>query len=174
MRNCFISYHHENDEEKLLDFRRVFSGQGLFDYSLKEDMSDFTDETIYQYIRNKMRRSSVTIILIGEQTGDRMWIDWELWASLRRYTHPYDYRRSFLPNGLLGIYLPVENHCIPDRLQDNIDSGYAVTMKWRNIKRDLAVNVEQAFINRETKAKKIDNSRNKLIDNYSRIFGFRY
>ncbi len=103
MRNCFISYHHENDEEALLKLRKIVSGQALFDDSLKEDISEYSDDTIYQYIRDKMRRSYVTIVLIGERTGDRMWIDWELWASLRRYTHPYDYRRSFYPNGLLGF-----------------------------------------------------------------------
>ncbi len=174
MRNCFISYHHEKDEEALVKLRKVVSGQSLFDYSLKEDISEYTDDTIYQYIRDKMRRSSVTIVLIGERTGDRMWIDWELWASLRRYTHPYDYRHSFLPNGLLGIYLPVDEHCVPNRLQDNIDSGYAVTMHWRNVGQSLESKIEEAFINRETKARKIDNSQPKLTDNHTRFLGLRF
>jgi hypothetical protein len=35
MRNCFISYHHDNDQEYLAKIRGYYAGQNLFDYSLK-------------------------------------------------------------------------------------------------------------------------------------------
>lgn len=174
MKNCFLSYHHENDEHYVDELRKLCVGNYLIDYSLKYDISHLTDDTIYKKIRDKLRRSSVTIILIGERTGDRLWIDREIWASLRGYDHPYDWTRSFKPNGLLGIYLPEHTLCVPDRLQDNIDSGYAVTMKWRNVERDLEKKVELAAFNRSTKRHLIRNERVRMDDNYSRFLGFRF
>jgi hypothetical protein len=165
MRNCFISYHHDLDQDYLNELR-AYRADGIFDYSLKEDISHFTNDTIYQYVRKKMYRCSVTIVLIGEQTGHRKWIDWELWASLRRYTHPYDSSKNFIPNGLVGIYLPVRKYSIPDRLQDNIDSGYAVTISWRSIGSGLENAVEQAYFNRQYKSSLIDNSREQMTKNY--------
>ena len=37
----------------------------------------------------------------------------------------------------------------PARLQDNIDSGYAVTMKWENISWQLESKIDEAYNNRE-------------------------
>lgn len=156
------------------EMRETCAGKYLLDYSLKYDISHLTDESIYQKIRDKLRRCSVTVVLIGERTGDRMWIDREIWASLRGYNHPTDWTRSFKPCGLLGIYLPEETLCVPDRLQDNIDSGYAVTMKWRNVERDLEKNVEIAALNRDRKSHSIRNSRERMDDNYSRFLGMRF
>ena len=118
MRNCFICYHHDRDQDYLEELR-ANKADGIFDYSLKNDISDLMNETIYKKIRQKMYRCSVTIVLIGNRTAHRKWIDWELWASLRSYRHPTDSSKNFIPNGLVGIYLPVYSHSVPDRLQDN-------------------------------------------------------
>lgn len=165
MRNCFISYHHNRDQEYLEELRQ-YKKNGIFDYSLKEDIGDFTNGTIYKHIRKKMYKCSVTIVLIGSRTGHRKWIDWELWASLRPYTHPWDSSKNFIPNGLVGIYLPVRNHSVPDRLQDNIDSGYAITLDWQNVNSKLEPAVEQAYFNRLTLRHKIINAREQMIKNY--------
>lgn len=143
------------------------------DYSLKDDLGHLTDETIYKKVREKMRRSSVTVVLIGERTGHRKWIDWEIWASLRGYTHPYDPYKSFKPNGLLGIFLPVESHSIPNRLQDNIDSGFAVSIKWENLERDFESKVNYTYWNRTNVPRKIDNSRERMEEDYWDFLGFR-
>lgn len=165
MKNCFVSYHHDNDQD-YLQILRSNKGDGFFDYSLKEDISEFTEDTIYKHIRAKMYRCSVTIVLIGSRTGHRKWIDWELWASLRPYTHPWDSSKNFIPNGLLGIYLPVSSHSVPDRLQDNIDSGYAITLDWRNVNSKLESAVEQAYNNRSNLRHRIINSREQMTRNY--------
>jgi len=120
-----------------------------------------------------MRNCSVTIVLVGERTGHRKWIDWEIWASLRGYTHPYDTSRSFKPNGLLAIFLPTESYSIPNRLQDNINSGYAVSMKWENLKRDFESKVNYAYWNRTNVPYKIDNSRERQDRNFTDILGIR-
>lgn len=129
VRNCFVSYHHKRDQHYISKLRKVITQMKIADYSLKDDIGHLTDETIYRKVRNKMRNCSVTIVLIGERTGHRKWIDWEIWASLRGYTHPYEPLKSFRPNGLLAIYLPTDTHSVPERLEDNIKSGYAVCMK---------------------------------------------
>jgi len=172
-KNCFVSYHHEYDQEYLLKLRKLKTGMQIADYSLKDDIGHLADETIYKKIRNKMRICSVTIVLIGEKTGHRMWIDREIWASLRGYTHPYDSSKSFKPNGLLGIFLPYYKHSIPDRFQDNIDSGYAVCMKWVNFERDFESKVNYAYWKRTNNADKIDNSRERLERDCINFFGFK-
>lgn len=143
------------------------------DRSLKDDISYLSDETIYKKIREKMRNCSVTVVLIGERTGHRKWIDWEIWASLRGYTHPTNLLKSFKPNGLLCIYLPVSFHSVPNRLQDNIDSGYTVSMKWENLKRNFESKVNYAYWNRTNVSYKIDNRRRRMEDDYWDFLGFR-
>ena len=173
LRNCFVSYHHEYDQKYLRKLRRLIGEMKVADYSMKHDIGDYTNETIYKKVRQKMRSTSVTIVLIGERTGHRKWIDWEIWASLRGYTHPYDTLKSFKPNGLLAIYLPVDSHSVPNRLQDNIDSGYAVRMKWDNLERDFESKVNYAHWSRTNIARKIDNGRERMDSNYWDVFGFR-
>lgn len=173
LRNCFISYHHGRDEKYVDKLRSIISEMKVADYSLKDDIGHLSDDTIYKKIREKMRSCSVTIVLLGERTGHRKWVDWEIWASLRAYTHPRDPFLSFKPNGLLGIYLPVVSYSVPPRLRDNIHSGYAVSMKWENLHRDLESKVNWAYYNRTNKAERIDNSRDRLSQNYFDIFGFK-
>lgn len=172
-RNCFVSYHHERDQKYISKLRKVITEMKVADYSLKDDIGHLTDDTIYKKVREKMRSCSVTVVLIGEQTGHRKWIDWEIWASLRGYTHPSDPYKSFKPNGLLGIFLPVESHSVPNRLQDNIDSGFAVSMKWENLERDFESKVNYAYWNRTNVPRKIDNSRERMEEDYWDFLGFR-
>lgn len=173
IRNCFVSYHHDNDQNYLSKLRKTITNMWVADYSLKDDIGHLTGDTIYKKVREKMRNCSVTVVLIGERTGHRKWIDWEIWASLRSYTHPYDQLKSFKPNGLLAIYLPVDSHSVPNRLQDNIDSGYAVSMKWKNLERDFESKVNYAYWNRTNNDYKIENSRERMDSNYWDLFGLR-
>lgn len=173
VRNCFVSYHHENDQKYLHRLRKTILNARVSDYSLKDDIGHFTKDTIYKKVREKMRNCSVTIVLIGDTTGHRKWIDWEVWASLRSYTHPSNPLLSFKPNGLLVIFLPVSSHSIPARVQDNINSGYAVCMKWENLQRDFENKISFAYSRRTKKAHRIDNTRPRQERNYFDFFGFK-
>lgn len=148
----FVSYHHSNDQEKADYLRKAYGDNNtLLDSSLDEAYKCSSDDKILAAIRkNHLKDSTVTIVLIGSETANRKWIDWEICASLR----PYGSRSR---NGLLGIYLPTAGET-PARLQDNIDSGYAVTMKWENISRQLQSKIDEAYKNRE----KIDLVRNSI------------
>jgi hypothetical protein len=173
IRNCFVSYHHDKDQKYLSKLHKTITNMKVADYSLKDDIGHFTDVTIYKKVREKMRKCSVTVVLVGSRTGHRKWIDWEIWASLRGYTHPYDPLKSFKPNGLLAIYLPTDSHSVPDRLADNIKSGYAVSMKWENLERDFESKVNYAYWNRTNVARKIDNGRERMEEDYWDLLGFR-
>jgi len=172
-RNYFISYHHKYDQSYVNALRKTKKGMKVVDYSLKDDISNFTEEKIYQIIRNKMRSCSVTIILIGEMTGHRKWIDWEIWASLRSYKNNKNPLKSFKSKGLLAIYLPTKRHSVPERLQQNIDSGYAVSMNWRNLERDLEGKINYAIWKRDNANHEIKNSLEKVNRNYLSFLGFK-
>ena len=173
IRNCFVSYHHGNDQKYISKLRKVIGSMKVADFSLKDDIGHLSKDTIYQKVRAKMRSCSVTVVLVGARTGHRAWIDWEIWASLRGYTHPYNPLKSFKPNGLLAIYLPTSSHSVPDRLADNIESGYAVRMKWENLERDFESKVNYAYWSRTNVPHKIDNTRERLEEDYWNILGFR-
>ena len=150
----FVSYHHANDQAKA-DYLRTEYGENntLLDRSLDEAYEDMTDDEILAAIRTEhLKDSTVTIVLIGSETANRKWVDWEIYASLR----PYGERSR---NGLLGIYLPTAGET-PARLQDNIDLGYAVTMKWENISWQLESKIEEAYNNRN-KSDLVRNSRKR-------------
>lgn len=141
----FISFHHENDQ-KQADYIRSHYGEDntLIDRSLDEAYIGMTDEQILSAIRTEhLKDSTVTIVLIGKDTAKRKWVDWEVNSSLR----PYGDRTV---NGLLGIYLDKDNE-VPARLQDNIDSGYAVTMNYSDISTKLKDKIEEAYNNRNKK-----------------------
>lgn len=150
----FVSYHHANDQKKAEYLRDTYgSNNTLLDKSLDEAYEDMSDDEILAAIRTEhLKDSTVTIVLIGSETANRKWVDWEIYSSLR----PYGDRSR---NGLLGIYLPTAG-ATPARLQDNIDSGYAVTMKWENISWQLESKIQAAFDNR-SKTNLVVNSRKR-------------
>lgn len=154
----FVSYHHDKDQGKADYLRKTYGENNtLLDRSLDDAYEDMDDDEILAAIRTEhLKDSTVTIVLIGEETSGRKWIDWEIYASLR----PYGDRTR---NGLLGIYLPSAGDT-PARLQDNIDSGYAVTMKWENISWQLESKIQEAFDNR-SEVDLVKNSRERRKHN---------
>lgn len=125
MRNVFISYSHRLDQNEADDFSDKFGFEkGVFsDRSLEnEDIGHLHDDTIKNsYIRPKIKNSSVTIVLIGKETGGRWWCDWEIFYSLLKTTNNDR-------NALLGILLPNKQHWVPTRLQKNIHMGKIINM----------------------------------------------
>ena len=76
-------------------------------------------------------------------------------------------------NGLLGIYLPVDSHSVPERFEDNVQTGFAVSMKWENLERDFESKVNYAYWNRTNNGYKIDNSREREDSNSINFLGFK-
>ena len=109
MRNVFVSYSHRLDQSDADDFRRKFGDSGMVfsDRSLENlDIGYLSDDTIKDnYIRPKIRQSSVTIVLIGKDTGGRWWVDWEIYYSMLKTV-------GNERNGVLGVLLPNKEHNI--------------------------------------------------------------
>ena len=99
----FISFHEQDIEYKERFVRMM--GKRMVDRSVDTGDIDGTGlktTTIRQKIRDEyIRDASVTIVLVGPCTWQRMHVDWEIGASIRK-------TKKNPRCGLLGILLP--NH----------------------------------------------------------------
>ena len=129
-RKIFISYHHGGDQSYYDSFSDTFSAtyDVIYDNSLERRIdSDDTDYVIRRIRENHITGSSCTIVLVGLETPQRKYIDWEIQATLEK------------EHGLIGVQLPTafvspQNRVtVPSRLNDNINSGYALWLHWNTI-----------------------------------------
>lgn len=129
-RKVFISYHHDNDQWYYNEFSRFFSSgyETVQDNSLDRLIdSNNTDYVMRRIRENYITGTSCTIVLCGPETRWRKYVDWEIKATLDKQ------------HGLIGVQLDnnIPNNegkvHIPDRLADNIDSGYAVWTSWSSL-----------------------------------------
>lgn len=140
----FISYHHGGDQAYYEAFSKAFhdSYDVIYDNSLERQVdSDNVDYVIRRIRENYIAGSSCTIALVGKDTWGRKYVDWEIMATLEK------------EHGLIGVYLPsaprsAENKItVPDRLHDNIKSGFALWRSWEQITvntRSLQQNIAEA------------------------------
>ena len=139
MRKVFVSYSHRLDQEAADNFRTFFSDERdvFIDKSIRADIGVNANPTIKNRLRTLIADSSVTVVLIGSQTGGRLWVDWEIYNSLRK-------SRGNERNGLLGILIPHKSHWIPERLQQNVPRmGHIIT--WPSNYRTLVNEIEKAY-----------------------------
>jgi hypothetical protein len=127
-RKIFISYHHGGDQYYYNGFSQVLESNYdvVFDNSLEREIdSDNVDYVIQRIRDNYISGSSCTIVLCGRETPWRKYVDWEIKATLD------------MQHGLVAINLPTNlinanrTFRVPDRLHDNIQSGYAVWTDWQ-------------------------------------------
>lgn len=176
-RNCFISYHHD-DQGEVDAFIRIFdhSWDGFTARGLGQGMDpDIINSNDTDYVMRRIRErylkgSSVTMVMLGRQTWSRRYVDWEIQASLRQ-------DREITPNGLLGIKLPSfrETDRFPERFNMNLmteaakKAGHASCYA-RHIPYPTSVNalvsaIEDAHARRSTHANFIVNPRDRFINN---------
>jgi hypothetical protein len=116
------------------------------DYEFFQDrpLDDEVDSGDLEYVNrvipeDHIEGSSVTIVLCGLETWKRRFIDWEI-ASTLHHEH-----------ALLGILIPGTptrgdgKIAVPDRLYDNIQSGYAGFITWPNMAAELNTYIEKAI-----------------------------
>lgn len=129
-RRIFVSYHHQNDQWYYDQLSTAFGSlyQVVQDRSLDRAVdSDNPDYVIRRIRENHITGSSCTLVLCGPETRWRKYVDWEIKATLDK------------EHGLIGVGLPTSLRdsmgrvSKPDRLQDNLDSGYAVWVEWANL-----------------------------------------
>jgi hypothetical protein len=166
---CFVSYH-VDDEDEVSTFVETFGT--IFKptvVGVTED-DDFVSSDDTDYIMDRIREeylssTTVTIVLIGLCTWSRRFIDWEVYASLRRY-------KGYPPSGLMAITLPSvaanPDRRLPARVQDNVvnsNEGYARWTKYPSSEQQLRDFIQSAFNARTLKADLIENSRTRKINN---------
>jgi hypothetical protein len=174
-RRCFVSYHHA-DEVAVRAFIDEFSHQGeVFTHrALGLEMApDIVESNNTDYVMRRIREkymanTSVTLVMLGQNTWKRRYVDWEIAASLRNSA-------GAPANGLLGIHLPSFNreiHPYPPRFNANLmQSGSSQTdcyARWIEYPRDhawLASEIEAACQRRDTHMHLINNSAPRLIYN---------
>jgi hypothetical protein len=161
-RRIFVSYHHRGDQHYYDAFSSTFHDryEAITDNSLERRIDSADFGYIMRCIReNHLKGSSCTVVLCGLETPKRRYVDWEIEASLSQQM------------GLVAILLPTVQSfpgggtAKPERLQDNIDSGYAEWVRFGDLLRDpnsLAAIVERA---NDKPRYLIANSRNRMTRN---------
>ena len=136
----FVSYYHDEDQ----DYREQFEGwfSDIYDIYVSESVG------MGEIIRERyLRKSTVTVVLVGGHTWQRKFVDWEIGSSIRD--------TEFYPrSGLLGILLPnypgfstntYNPYTIPPRLHDNIECCFAKIYRWSNNPSTVQEQIHEAF-----------------------------
>ncbi|MFD7277040.1 TIR domain-containing protein [Streptomyces sp. NPDC059862] len=169
-RKCFISYHHEDEQEvsrfiQTFDHAHdVFIARGIGAGMPGDVIGSKDRDYIMRRVRELyLRDSTVTIVMIGKCTWARRYVDWEIASTLRDDARN---RRS----GLLGIVLPSAANApkAPERLQDNLGTslnpGYAHWYHYPRSTAQLSSMIETAYSTRDRVAPKND----RLLFSYNR------
>lgn len=110
-RRLFISYE-GSDRMKAKGFRLLRWNENVdvefYDRHLLDPVDSSNDEYIQQCIRDQMRGTSVTVVLVGKNTKDSSWVDYEIERSLKE------------GNGLLAIKVDddISDDDVPDKLKE--------------------------------------------------------
>jgi hypothetical protein len=129
-RKVFVSYHHGGDQAYYDAFSKAFCDtyDVITDNSLERRVDSEDVNYVMQRIRdNYVTGSSCTIVLVGKDTWGRKYVDWEIKATLDK------------EHGLIGVRLPTapttpqNTVIVPDRLHDNVQSGYALWVTWQQM-----------------------------------------
>lgn len=168
-RKTFISYYHHDDQSYKEKFENLTSDL-IVNKSVQDGdiNSDNSDEYIKQLIQKEfLKDTTVLIVLIGQKTKCRKHIDWEISGALNlKVGDQYA--------GILGLLLPshvdygkntYSSSNIPERLANNLDSGYAVIGDYTTDRKKIQLYIEMAFRNRTSKSDKWNNTKIQMKKN---------
>lgn len=168
-RKSFISYYHEEDQNYKEKFKNLTSdlivNKSVEDGDINSDNKDGYIKQLIQ--KGYLSDTTVLIVLLGTKTKCRKHVDWEISGAL-------NLKVGDTYAGLLGLKLP--SHVDygtgkytyseqPQRLTDNLKTGYAVIRDYTTDRKKLQEYIELAFSNRSLKADKRTNSRAQLQKN---------
>lgn len=159
-RKVFVSFHHGNDRRWFDEFTKLFSEtyDVFYDQSVDGSIRSNDAEYVDRRIREEfITGSSVTVVLCGSETWKRKYVDWEIYSTLH------------CEHGLLGIALPTVSRngqaaVVPERLHQNIQSGFGHFINWNTDPNFIKQEIERAFtMSRDIS--KIKNSEPKMQRN---------
>jgi len=170
---CFISYHAE-DTDEVATFLEKFGTEFIAKTIGVTDEDDFIDSNDTGYVMDQIRTkylgdSSVTLLLVGQCTWARRYVDWEIYSSLRDSKHSK-------VNGLLAIQLPSgasSGAKLPARAKDNLKRdngtsvGYARYIAYPTSVASLRSWISDAYDARTSRRTLIDNARTRRLKSAS-------
>lgn len=111
-RKVFFSFHYERDAWRAAQVRNsdLIADEdeyGVIDAVAWEKIQRQGDDAIRRWINSQLQYTSVTVVLIGAQTSERPWVEYEIIESWKK------------GNGLVGIHI----HNIKDQWQRTDISG---------------------------------------------------
>ena len=128
-RRVFFSFHFERDAWRSGQVRNCWltkpdrESAGYWDAAKWEEVKTKGDQAIKNWINNSLSGTSVTVVLIGAETSERVWVKYEISESYKR------------GNGILGIYIHnIKNSSsLADTKGDNPLSDLYITKDDRKI-----------------------------------------
>jgi len=162
-RKTFVSYYHKDDSEYKKKFLNLMDDL-IVNKSVEDGdiNSDVSDEYVKQLIQKEyLHDTMVLIVLLSNKTKCRKHVDWEISGAL-------NYKVGDSYAGLLGLLLPThddfgkdtyDNSKVPERLKDNLKTGYAIIRDYTTDRKKLQKYIEEAYILRKSHADKRVNSR---------------
>ena len=108
-RQVFFSFHYSNDNWRASQVRNmgIVSGDSTFSDNDWEEVKLKSDAMIKLWIDSQMAKRSCVIVLIGEKTAGRKWINYEIEKAIE------------LNKGIVGIYI----HSLKDRFGNQSNQG---------------------------------------------------
>ncbi len=97
-RKVFFSFHYDNDINRSMTVRNSWVTQGkeaagFIDKAEFEKIKRRGKEAVCQWIDEQLHGTSVTVVLIGKETLNRLFVKYEICESLKR------------GNGVIGVYI---------------------------------------------------------------------
>lgn len=142
-RNIFISFRFSDGHKYKDDLSERFDqNEDTVDFSEDKDRSGMSDETIRNYLYKKLKRSSVTIVLLTpkalnhKKDKDGKYDDW-MYDEIR---YSLENRENNRPNGLIAVYTPEAT----DRLIKSRPNGTIAVKDVDNLFRKNMMNVKEA------------------------------
>ncbi len=119
-RKTFFSFRYKKDNWRASIVRNSWVTQkdreaaGFFDSADWEEVKKKSDSAIETWIDGQLKGTSVTVVLIGSDTYDKKWINYEITSGFDK------------GNGLMGIYV----HQIKDKDGNTTSKGRNPFDKW--------------------------------------------
>ena len=134
IKNVFVSHYHE-DEDSIRQFKDLLSA----DYCIKNysvTSEKYNNATNEEYIKSLLRplinQSSTLICLIGPETHDSKWVDWEIREAEK------------LDRQIIGVYIQgAKDSDIPPALEEFADA----IVGWNTENIENALGGESVFVN---------------------------
>lgn len=176
-KKIFVSYKYKDNDVKMMpnvtqptwpcDYVDYIKDKVLCDDDIykgeksDEDISSWSEDAIWNHLKNKIYDSTLTIVLISpnmKETGKwqrSQWIPWEISFSVRGTTRN---NRTSHRNALLVVILPDKsgsydyynkNNLFPI-LKSNIENGYAYVVTWDDFLSYPQVDMNIAFDHKDS------------------------